>query len=98
MFGMNHREKNAQKGVQKQLLNGLKVLVLGSEKLCVFLQLFVCLCGLCISMKSCYGFGELVCISVVILHLSAKSLCLFSFYAPLCSHLITLHREQALTV
>lgn len=82
---MNHREKNAQKGVQKQLLNGLKVLVLGSEKLCVFLQLFVCLCGLCISMRSCYGFGELACISVVILHLSAKSLSLFILRSSLQS-------------
>lgn len=36
-------------------------------------------------MRSCYGFGELVCISVVILHLSAKSLSLFILRSSLQS-------------
>lgn len=76
MFGMNHREKNAQKGVQKQLLNGLKVLVLGSEKLCF-------LAVVCVSLWSLH-------LHEVLLWLWGTGLYFCGHFASVCKKFVSL--------
>lgn len=90
---MNHREKNAQKGVQKQLLNGLKVLVLGSEKLCVF----SCSC-LCVFVVFASPWGPVMALGNWFVFLWSFCICLqkvcVSFHFTLLSAVIWLHYTE----